>query len=76
MSLVRGAPKPLWLGVAPLQKHAERGASMAIFGFLFGTEFGEGLPDLRKIKQRIVAKSIRTVRRIENESFGGSAKCC
>ena len=43
---------------------------MAIFGFLFRAQFGEGLFNGRKIEQRIVSEAVGTARTIENQAFG------
>jgi len=47
---------------------------MAVKGFFFGTEFGEGLLDLREIEHGIVAKSAVTTEMVENAALGDSAK--
>ena len=60
--------------VLPLQKLAKGGAAVAILGLLFGREFGESLPDFRKVEQRIVAEAIGAARRAQNETFGAAVK--
>src|SRR5579864_1576620 len=60
--------------IAPLQKLTKGSAAVAVARLLFGAQFGKRLFDLRKIKQRIVSKSVGAARRIENQPFGGPAK--
>src|ERR1019366_1642461 len=62
--------------VGPLQKLAEGRPAMAVLGLFFGGEFGEGLVDLGKEKQWIVAESVATARRVQNNAFGLAMKRC
>jgi len=66
----------LCAGVFPLQELAKRGTAMAVARLLFCGEFGEGLADLRKIKKRIVAKTVGAPRRTQNETFGLAVESC
>src|SRR6516225_8696108 len=60
--------------VRPVQKLPKRSATVAVFGLLLGGEFCEGLLDLRKEKQGIVAESVKSSRGVQDETFGVSPK--
>src|SRR5271165_558486 len=60
--------------VLPLKKLAKCGTAVAVFGLLFGGEFGEGLANLREIEQRIIPKSIGAAWFAQNETFGPAVK--
>src|SRR5690349_25157736 len=62
------------LPLIPVEQLPKCRAAMAILRLLFGGEFGKRFLNLRKIKQRIVSKPIRSAWRIENYSFGRPAK--
>src|SRR5215469_15922196 len=47
---------------------------MAVARLLFRAELGKGLSYVRKIKQRIVAKSIRASKLLLNDAFGSAFK--
>ena len=62
--------------VCPFEKQAEGVSAMAVSGLLFRGEFGEGLLDLGKKEQRIVAETIGPARRVQDDAFGFAVECC
>src|ERR1700758_1303145 len=60
--------------LTPLQKLTESRAAMAVLGFLLGRDLGKRFVNLGKVKQRIVAKSVRTLRRVENDALGRASE--
>ena len=62
--------------VRPLQKLAEGRATMAVFGFFLGGQLGERFVDLGKKEQRIVAKSVRAARGVQDQAFGLAMERC
>src|SRR5271157_5759842 len=60
--------------VFPLQELTERCAAVAVFGFLFSSEFGESFANLREIEERIVTEAIAAARRPQNETFSTAEK--
>ena len=67
---------PLLLLILPLQKGPEGGSAMTVSCFLFRSEFGKSLPDLREVKQRIVTKSVRSSFGVQRLTFGFAVKRC
>src|SRR5208282_211330 len=63
-----------WLAVHPLQKASEGGSTMAVTGFFFGVQLGEGLVNCGKEEQWIVSKSIPASGRVQNDALGGAAE--
>jgi len=48
---------------------------MAVLGFFFCAQFGEGFADLREKEERVVPESVCSARRIEDYAFGRAAEC-
>src|SRR5208337_5472994 len=60
--------------VFPLQELTKRCSAVAVLGFLFGGEFGEGFADLREVEEWIVAEAVAAARRVQNETFSAAEK--
>src|SRR5271165_5615802 len=60
--------------VGPLQKLEEGRAAMAVLRLFLGGEFGEGLADLRKEEQGIVAEAVAAAGRVQDDAFGLAVK--
>src|SRR5271165_41679 len=58
----------------PRQERTKRYAAMAVARLFFRSQFGEGLLNGRKEEQWIVAEAVCAARRVEDETFGGTAK--
>jgi len=58
----------------PLQELPERRTAMAVVGFLFRAEFGESFLNFGEVKQRIISKSICSLRLIQNQTFSLAMK--
>ncbi len=52
----------------------ERFSAVAVLGFLFGRQFRESLLDRRKVEERVVAKSVRSARDVQQDAFSLAAK--
>jgi hypothetical protein len=60
--------------LVPSEKLPECRTTVAVLRLFFWGQFGKGLLNLRKVKQRIVAKAIGSTRTIQNRPFNLSAE--